>query len=101
MQLTVMGGPSQSAADAAPSIEPHVEFVEEQDRPSKHPRVECLEDRTPVSKCPRVEVEEVEDVDRPGRRYVEKFPDPVAEVLDQGETLFESIRREQDRTGAE
>jgi hypothetical protein len=48
------------------------------------------------SKRTRVEVEEVEDEDAPGRRYVQSYPEGAAYILGQGKTMFETYREKQD-----
>lgn len=41
-------------------------------------------------------MEEVEDEDAPGRRYVQSYPEGAAYILGQGKTMFETYREEQD-----
>jgi hypothetical protein len=47
----------------------------------------------------RARVEEVEDEDAPGRRYVESYPDGAADILGRSKTKFDAYRESQDEGG--
>jgi hypothetical protein len=70
------------------------DFVPVQPEPTS-PSLDNANERP--SKCARVE--EVEDEDAPGRRYVESYPDGAAEILGRSKTKFDAYREGQDERG--